>query len=346
MPDDNPQSNLNQQTKLSAADKWNRIETISKVLSIAAIPVVLAVGGWIVQRQIQNQSVAKDYVQLAVTILTEPDKQKIKPELRDWAVDTLNAYSEIKLKANVAAQLKAGDTVLPNTESFKAVDSSALTPDLQAKLTSTLKRFQSYLLDSGYSVPGNGDIGYQIIPGARVARAEDGDVYATYDPTTRVVKVAEDHVGDFESILTAYTFHILEPDYPTQRADSPDYEGISYGLAAYLPCSFREKSVFEENEKKNGISIDLTSRDYNFKKRGPLFNQAAWACAFWDLRKQLGKDLTDKLLAKAWSSWEPKDPNQLMIEFVNKLVDADQELGGGQHKSAIQDVFRGRGLAV
>jgi hypothetical protein len=38
--------------------KWlDAAERISRVVSIAAIPVVLAVGGWIIQRQFQNQTV-------------------------------------------------------------------------------------------------------------------------------------------------------------------------------------------------------------------------------------------------------------------------------------------------
>lgn len=96
-----------------SSDKWTTIERVSKVLSIAAIPVVLAVGGWIIQRQLQNQTVNRDYVQLAVSILKEPDTAKIKPQLRDWAVDLLNANSPTKFSSEVAKQLKSGETTLP-----------------------------------------------------------------------------------------------------------------------------------------------------------------------------------------------------------------------------------------
>jgi LAS superfamily LD-carboxypeptidase LdcB len=95
-------------------DKWDTVERTSKVLSIAAIPVVIAVGGWYIQRQLQNQTVSRDYVQLAVSILKEPDdKTKIKPELRAWAVDLLKDNSPTKLSDEVINQLKTGQTILP-----------------------------------------------------------------------------------------------------------------------------------------------------------------------------------------------------------------------------------------
>lgn len=94
-------------------DRWSIVERISKVLSIAAIPVVLAVGGWYIQKQLQNQTVSRDYVQLAVSILKEPDTSKIKPELRAWAVDLLSDNSPTKFSPEVAQQLKSGETTLP-----------------------------------------------------------------------------------------------------------------------------------------------------------------------------------------------------------------------------------------
>jgi WD40 repeat protein len=100
-------------SEIQSADKWTIVERVSKVLSIAAIPVVLAVGGWIIQRQLQDQTVNRDYVQLAVSILKESDTTKIKPQLRDWAVDLLNANSPTKFSDEVAKQLKSGETTLP-----------------------------------------------------------------------------------------------------------------------------------------------------------------------------------------------------------------------------------------
>jgi hypothetical protein len=54
-----------------------KVESVSRTISIAAIPLVLAVGGWILQRHLQNQSIGATYVNLAVTILENPDKLKV-----------------------------------------------------------------------------------------------------------------------------------------------------------------------------------------------------------------------------------------------------------------------------
>src|SRR5215472_12871311 len=100
--DKNADANLRTTTWLDA------VERISRVVSIAAIPVVLAVGGWIIQRQVQNQTVSRDYVQLAVTILQNPDQSKVPPELREWAVDLLNDNSPTKLNPTALSSLKSG----------------------------------------------------------------------------------------------------------------------------------------------------------------------------------------------------------------------------------------------
>lgn len=69
-------------------DSWlDTVEKISRILSIAAIPVVIAIGGWLIQRQLQNQSIRRDYVQLAVSILQDPDPSSVPPEIRERAVE-------------------------------------------------------------------------------------------------------------------------------------------------------------------------------------------------------------------------------------------------------------------
>lgn len=97
-------------------DKWETVERVSKTLSIAAIPLVLAVGGWVIQQRLQDQTVSRDYVQLAVSILKEPESSNIKPEMRKWAVQLLNDNSPTKFNSEVFEQLRSGTTQLP--ESF------------------------------------------------------------------------------------------------------------------------------------------------------------------------------------------------------------------------------------
>lgn len=106
-------------------NRWETIERLSRTLSIAAIPVVLAVGGWVIQKRLQDQTVSRDYVQLAVSILKEPESSNIKPEMRTWAVQLLNDNSPTKFNSEVFEQLKSGKSQLPENFNLAPTGSGA-----------------------------------------------------------------------------------------------------------------------------------------------------------------------------------------------------------------------------
>lgn len=98
-------------------DGWDRVERVSKALSLAMLPIILAVGGWWVQRLVQDQAVRRDYVQLAVSILSKPDTGSVNPGLRAWAVDLLNEHSPTPLPEPVRLELTSGRAQLPRNAS-------------------------------------------------------------------------------------------------------------------------------------------------------------------------------------------------------------------------------------
>ncbi|MDX6558554.1 MAG: hypothetical protein QOF72_1603 [Blastocatellia bacterium] len=102
--------------------RWETFERVSKTLSILAIPVVLAFGGWLIQERLQDQAVSRDYVQLAVSILKEPKTSNVDPQMRTWAVQLLNDNSPTKFNAQVFEQLKSGTAQLP--ESFNVTQAA------------------------------------------------------------------------------------------------------------------------------------------------------------------------------------------------------------------------------
>lgn len=346
-------------------DAWAKLERVSRVLSVAAIPLVLAAGGWIVQKhlqqqtaavqqQLQNQTVSKDYVQLAVSILREPDQSKVKPEMRDWAVDLLNAYSAVKLKPTVAEQLKNGKAVLPPLETFAAEPTSALTPEVDSKLRPALEEFQQYLSKAGFRIAGSGQVKYKIVEGDRRTGLIDGEYASFYE--NRTLTVARQHLSDNDLIQHEYMRHVLEPDFPK----SHDYEGdpgwwayfaVNSGLALYFPCSFNKKPVFAGSDKD--FRVELNNRK-GLGKRPRTRDEvdfevgAAWGGAFWELREKMGDPAAaDSLLAQSWVSWQPSDPGaDLSAEFVGKMIEVDHARFGGQHENLIREVFRGRGLQV
>jgi len=92
-------------------DVWERAETIAKIVSLIAIPIVLAVLGGMLQDQLTARAVSKDYVQVAVSVLMQ--RTDVDPALRAWAVDLLNANSPTKFSLAVETQLKSGVVTLP-----------------------------------------------------------------------------------------------------------------------------------------------------------------------------------------------------------------------------------------
>ena len=93
-------------------DFWEGAERIAKLFSLVAIPVVLGIGGWLIQSSVAERSVNQEYVKLAVTILKEP-KEKIDNPLRAWAADLLNQNSPTKFSPAVLQALKEGQATLP-----------------------------------------------------------------------------------------------------------------------------------------------------------------------------------------------------------------------------------------
>lgn len=140
-----------------ASDKWAGLERISHVLSLAAIPLVLAVFGWVIQGRLQDQAVRRDFVKLAVDILREPDKKSTPTELRGWAVDLLNDNSRTKLNPEAAKKLRSGEAVLPTSSADSAPRTYAKrTPSVDAgevKLSSQNGEFLQYELKASGPIP-------------------------------------------------------------------------------------------------------------------------------------------------------------------------------------------------
>jgi len=340
-------------------DAWDRVETVSRTLSIAAIPVLLAVVGWLVQRQIQKQSVGKDYVQLAVSILREPDSSKVNPELRGWAVDLLNAYSVVKLSDAVSTVLKAGQATLPPLEGFAATPSPALTPELQEKTQSALTTFQQYLKEAGFQIRSEGTLRYEVVPGNSI-KADGAEYYAFYDPDSLTMKVASAYANEIDVIRHEYMRHVLtDTDHGLMNLrnwledGSPWWNSfaVASGLAVYFPCSFMSSPVFapdhDEFRVKLKNSAKFRGRVSDLVSADNLGNKV-WGGAFWEIREGFTEPgSADRLLAASWVAWKPMDPKaDLFVDFATKLIETDRLQSGGQHIDNIQTILRSRGLEI
>ena len=92
-------------------DLWDLAERITRILSLLAIPVVIAIVGALIQSSLARRTVSQQYVQVAVSILTS--KETLDPSLRSWAVDLLNDNSPTHLSQAVKLKLTEGTVHLP-----------------------------------------------------------------------------------------------------------------------------------------------------------------------------------------------------------------------------------------
>lgn len=99
--------------------------------TIIAIPLAIAVGGWITQIVIAQESLEKDrnalnkdYVAISVSILNSK-KDNSNKELRDWAIEIINKYAPIQLPQSVKKDLSKGGSLYYN-DNIKVQDTGVL----------------------------------------------------------------------------------------------------------------------------------------------------------------------------------------------------------------------------
>jgi hypothetical protein len=99
--------------------KKTRLENLALVASIAsslAIPIVIGLAGWSVQRTISDQGLRKDYTDIALRVLESADTNK-QGDLRLWAADLLDRNAPLPLNKNARDQLLGN--FLPITHQFE-----------------------------------------------------------------------------------------------------------------------------------------------------------------------------------------------------------------------------------
>lgn len=87
-----------------------KLQTIATILSLLAVPLITALFGYKIQENLANESIKKDYVQMAVNILSEPKKPN-DDDLRKWSVDVLSKNSPVPFSQNLSRQLWVGETL-------------------------------------------------------------------------------------------------------------------------------------------------------------------------------------------------------------------------------------------
>jgi hypothetical protein len=302
----------------------------------------------LIQRQLQDQSIRRDYVQLALTILQNPDTSKVPPEIREWAVDLLNENSPTKLNPQAIKNLKSGSVTLP---SFSFVPSSALTPALKQTLERSLEDFKKYLANLGFTVPSE-TISVDISPGTVIESGGNRGV-AFWEPKTHSILVASAFASDKASVLRQFAHELLAP------AGTPpwDYFAIESGVASYFPCSFTNHPMVGDEASDAGKSI-LPPQDLR-KHRGVSEIQLSqwesvqndgseiWGGALWQVRQLLGPERADRLIADTWRAFSFEETKEkAYVSFVNHLLTNSASIEDGKYTAKIRVVFEQRGVRL
>jgi hypothetical protein len=125
----------------------DRIESWSRIVAAVCIPVVLGYYGSKINQSISQRSLEKDYVTVALEILTKPT-ERTHPGLRAWAATVFAQYSPVQFDAATLAELASGDVLPP--------EASAVVGEAQvgqAVLGAVAKTVQLKLVLPGFSPP-------------------------------------------------------------------------------------------------------------------------------------------------------------------------------------------------
>lgn len=90
----------------------SKLQSIAAIISAIAIPVVLAVIGYVVQDKMSTEGIKKDYVGIAIGILKDANVSKDE-DMRKWAVSVLDVNSPVPFSKDLRTRLEQGTTFVP-----------------------------------------------------------------------------------------------------------------------------------------------------------------------------------------------------------------------------------------
>jgi hypothetical protein len=94
-------SEMNEKTR----DRIHIIEVLAKILASIAIPIVLAISGYIIDSTIKEKELGLKYVEVAVGILKSKPNSETNA-LREWAISIIQRHSSIPLSTEAIKELE------------------------------------------------------------------------------------------------------------------------------------------------------------------------------------------------------------------------------------------------
>jgi hypothetical protein len=148
-------------------DAWDRAGLIASWTAALIIPVVLGIGGYFLNLALKNRESQTKMVELAIDLLkVDPKPNDEDKALRNWAMDVIDRYSEVKMPQKVRNALESA----PLDVAFGPPEGRATTP-----ATRELNR-----LKNRAALPSQRDIDPEITLEKMLAPGDDRD---RFDPS-------------------------------------------------------------------------------------------------------------------------------------------------------------------
>jgi hypothetical protein len=220
--------------------------------------------------------------------------------------------------------------------------SPALTPILKKQLDASFAAFMRYLTSIGFA------------PNDRVQIRVDSETEtnAHFDPGGNRIVIGEALARDTHVVYRTYTHYALG----TFIKLSEPAAAVESGLADYFPCSFSDNPLFGEESARvlrlkgmwNKAYLRTLDNPRKFSELGPRPEShdagEVWGAAFWDIRRALGREVTDKLLFSTWASFKGSDARPKFEDlFVEQLLGSARTRGGAGHADQVRSIFERRG---
>ena len=96
-------------------DRFEKAKDVAQIIALVAVPIMVGFIGWQIQISVKEREISRDYVQLAVSVLSSKDAPK---ELRGWSAELVNNFAPVKLSDDALIGLISGDINLPESVDF------------------------------------------------------------------------------------------------------------------------------------------------------------------------------------------------------------------------------------
>lgn len=91
--------------------KLSIVQSYATIAATVAVPILVAIFGYLIQLRISEESTKKDYVSMAISIINSKETPE-DSDLRKWAVSVLDKNSPVPFGDSLRKSLSSGETVI------------------------------------------------------------------------------------------------------------------------------------------------------------------------------------------------------------------------------------------